>query len=59
LWKSFGFFGVFEYNKSMKKWTKVLLGILMIVPMLVGMVFALPVSQVVGMRDTYEKIDID
>ncbi len=24
-----------------------------------GMVFALPVSQVVGMRDTYEKIDID
>jgi len=26
----------------MKKWTKVLLGILMIVPMLVGMIFALP-----------------
>ena len=24
-----------------------------------GMVFALPVSQVVGMRDTYDKIDID
>lgn len=24
-----------------------------------GMVFALPVSQVVGMRDTYDKIDVD
>ena len=24
-----------------------------------GMVFALPVSQVVGMRETYDKIDID
>ena len=24
-----------------------------------GMVFAVPVSQVVGMRDTYEKIDLD